>query len=446
MRGFRSTFILLVVLLGLLGYIYYYLRPGSQPPAEQKAKVFSLEVDTINALQVTSSGGEQSSLERVGGVWQLTAPFQAKADNAEVSSVVTNLASVEIQRVVDDNPGDLAQYGLAPVRVEVGFRKAGDKNFTRLQIGDKTATGGDMYVKLPAEKKVFLISSFLETAFDRTSFDLRDKTMLVFSRDNADRVEVRSQDQSLRIARVGDTWRLATPVAARADVAAVDNLIGRLQSGQMKALVSSNVTPEEAVRYGLDKPTATASVGAGAGTTLAAITIGTIAPDGTTYYARDAARPLVFTIEKSLVDDLLKKTGEYRPKEVFDFIPSNASRLELVREAGTLTIEKGKDKDGKEKWAHIAPARDLDGTKVGRALTALTDLLVARYVDGPVKTGPATPALVATVRFDDGKREERVTFVRVEGEVFATRQGEPGAAAVDAAKFGEALAALDALK
>jgi hypothetical protein len=446
MRGFRSTLILLAVLAGLLGYIYYGLRPGAQPPPEQKTKIFTLDVDKVTELQVKASSGETSSLKKVEGSWQLTAPIMAKADNAEASSVVTNLATVEIQRVVDESPADLAQYGLAPARVEVGFRKTGDPEFTRLLIGDKTATGADMYVKRPGEKTVFLISSFLETAFDRTSFDLRDKTMLVFSRDKADRVAVTTKDESLRLARQGDTWRMTSPLGARADIAAVDNLIGRLQSGQMKALVTSAVTPEDAVTYGLDKPTATAAVGAGADTTLAAITIGKVAPDGNTYYARDASRPLVFTLEKSLVEDVLKKAADYRPKDVFEFIPSNASRLELVNKGATLAIEKRTAKDGTEQWARVTTAGGLDGAKVTRLLTALTDLQVTSYVDGPVKADSGAPALAAFVRFDNGQREERLAFVRTKTGVFATRQGEPGATTVEAAKFDEALAALDALK
>jgi hypothetical protein len=39
-----------------------------------------------------------------------------------------------------------------------------------------------------------------------------------------------------------------------------------------------------------------------------------------------------------------------------------------------------------------------------------------------------------------------VVFGRVGPDVFSTRAGEPGAAKVEAAKFDEALAALDALK
>jgi hypothetical protein len=55
------------------------------------------------------------------------------------------------------------------------------------------------------------------------------------------------------------------------------------------------------------------------------------------------------------------------------------------------------------------------------------------------------PALTVLAKFDDGKKEERVTFGKVDTDVFAARPGEPGAAKVDANDFTEANKTLDEL-
>ena len=47
------------------------------------------------------------------------------------------------------------------------------------------------------------------------------------------------------------------------------------------------------------------------------------------------------------------------------------------------------------------------------------------------------------VKFEDGKKEERVTFGKVENDAYAARPGEPGAAKIDATDFNEAVKALD---
>jgi hypothetical protein len=49
------------------------------------------------------------------------------------------------------------------------------------------------------------------------------------------------------------------------------------------------------------------------------------------------------------------------------------------------------------------------------------------------------------VKFDDGKKEERVTIGGAGGGTFATRPDQPGALKLEAGKFEEALKNLDAL-
>lgn len=442
MRGFRSTILLLVVLAGLLGYIYYFMKPGSPPASEQKARVFTIEADKIEELQVKSSKGEASTLARKEGAWHLTAPIAVKADETEVSGLISNLASLEIQRVVDENPSDLSQYGLAPARIEIGFRKAGEKAVTKVLIGDKTATGSDLYVKLPAEKKVFLVPSFVESSFDRGTFDLRDKTILAFVRDKVDQVSIDAPEVTLRVKKGPERWALDAPFPGRADIAVVEGLIGRLQTSQMKSIAAAEPTPDQLKTWGLDKPSLTATVVAGSAT--ATLTLGKDDGQGNVF-ARDAARPMVFTVEKSLADDLRRKASEYRPKDVFDFRPFQASRLELRRNGTTQIFTRTTGKDGVESWALAQPEKKLDGPKMDALLTALSGLQVASYLDTLPK-GTATPALTAAVTFDSGKRQERIEFLRIGTEVVATRAGEPGATKVEAARFDEALAALDALK
>ena len=47
------------------------------------------------------------------------------------------------------------------------------------------------------------------------------------------------------------------------------------------------------------------------------------------------------------------------------------------------------------------------------------------------------------VKFDDGKKEERVTFGKVDNDVFVSRPGEPGAAKADATDFNDVNKSLD---
>ena len=82
MRGFRSTFVLLLVLLGLVGYIYFYemKRPATSETAEQKQKVFTVEADKIAEVDVKSASGDRTVLKKTGDAWRIVQPIDVKAD------------------------------------------------------------------------------------------------------------------------------------------------------------------------------------------------------------------------------------------------------------------------------------------------------------------------------------------------------------------------------
>ena len=77
---------------------------------------------------------------------------------------------------------------------------------------------------------MFLISSFLDLIFNKTPFDLRDKAILNFERDTADGIEIAGGSTDIQFAKNGTDWRIVTPVAVRADYAAVEELMTRLSS------------------------------------------------------------------------------------------------------------------------------------------------------------------------------------------------------------------------
>jgi len=445
MRGFRSTLILLVIFLGLLGYVYFYggKTPASKEAGEPKQKVFALEADKVEDLRVKPATGDSSAFKKVNGTWTMVEPAQTKADETEVISIVTNLASLERQRVIDDSPTDIAQYGLAPPRVEIAFRKSGDKTLTRLFLGEKTPTGADLYAKLPDEKRVFLVSGFLDTTFNRTAFDLRDKKVLVFDREKASEVEVASKDGPVTLALVNTRWQITKPVGALADASTVDGAIGRIQTAQMKSFVAADVPEKDLVKYGLDKPDVTVTVVSGSA--RATLAIGKAA-EGGNLFARDLSRPMVFTVEAALATDLKKKVDDYRPKDLFEFKPFNAMRIEITRGKTVVAFEKSKGKDGAEKWRQVGQTKDLDQPKVDALLSSLSSIGVDKYVDAKTRTGLATPVALVVVKSDDGKREEKVTFGKVGNDVFAARFGDAGAAQITAAKLDDMLKSLDALK
>ena len=182
MRGLRSFGGLVVILIALGGYLYFVeSKKPAGGDAEKKDKAFTVEADKIEELTIKSESGERTTLRKSGSDWQIVQAPGVKPDSGEVSGITSNLSSLEIQRVIDENPSDLTEYSLTQPRVEVAFKAAGKDH--KLLIGRKTPPGSDLYARLDDQKRVVLIPSFVDTTFNKTTFDLRDKAVLTVNRD-----------------------------------------------------------------------------------------------------------------------------------------------------------------------------------------------------------------------------------------------------------------------
>ena len=436
MHGTKSTLLLLVVLASLGGYIYFVDSKRDLATEGANAKAFTeLVADNIEEIEIKNADGVTSRVQRVGTDWQLVAPDKADADDGVVGTVTSNLSTLEVQRVVDEKPADLAQYGLNPPRVDLSFRLKDQKEFQRLLVGEKTPTGGDYFAKRPNEDRVFLISSFLDAIFNKTTFDLRNKAILTFDRNEAKDIEIVTGANVAQFTGSGSDWRIAKPIAARADYAAVEGLMTRLSSTFMQKIVvmeAADLKP-----YGLDKPSLTATVTTGS--SKATLLIGRTDEGGR--FAKDASRSEVFTVEETLFTELSKAIGEFRRKDLFDGRSFTANRIEVTRGNETIALDKT-TVDSKETWKNAG--KDVDLAKAEDLMAKLSNLRATTF-EPAAHPSLKMPVFTVTVRFDE-KKTETVMFGRAGMDAFASRGDEPGAAKIDAMALDEAVKALDAVK
>ena len=436
--GGKSTLALAVILIAVVGYIYFVDSKKPVGDAEEKEKAFTaVKADDIEELQIKSEAGDTSRLRKTDGKWQLVEPVKADADTTEVSNIASTLTSIDIQRVVAENASNLKDYGLEPARIEVGFRSKGIKDMEQLLLGEKTPTGGDIYARVPGKNRVFLVNSSIAATVNKNSFGLREKKVLTFDRSKVDALELVGTDKTLQFAKRGDDWRIVKPIDARADFGTVESAVERLASLQMQGITAEG--GDDPKKYGLDKPSATINIGLGS--SKATLALGRT--DNGVVYAKDASRPMIFTLAPTVTTDLFKEAGEYRRKDLFDSRSFTMDHVTFTRGTETVALDKSKGKDGKDVWKNAA-GKEVDATKVDDLLARLGSLRAEMFkpqADAALKS----PALIVNTRFDNGKTET-VTLARSEKMVVASRGDEPGSATVDAMAFDEVIKALDAVK
>lgn len=441
MRGLWSTLALVLVLMGLGAYIYFVESKKPAPGTTTNEKVFAgVESGQVNEIQVTA-GGQTSVLVKKDSGWQMTEPEATDADVTEASSLATNIASLEQTRVVDENAGDLAPYGLAEPRLKIAFKAEGGKS-GEVHLGDKTPTAGDVYAVMPGTRKVFLVSSYLETTFDKKPFDLRDKRVVKFDRDKVDALEVTRGRDSIRLTRKDSAWLVERPIAGRGDYSNIEGLLTRLSTAGMSEIVESHAT--DLKKYGLDKPGMVIAIGSGSSQAALEISDGM----GEKPYARDRSRPMVFTLDTTLAEDLKKPFDQYHKKDLFESRPFSMEKVRVTRNTdGTAkTWEFSKIKrDNLDVW-QVTPeggqAVDADRPKLDDLLNKITDLKMEALVDTTRQTGLSSPILTFGVSYDNGKFE-RVRIGRVGSQHYGNREGEQATGEVPAATVEAALKALD---
>jgi len=241
------------------------------------------------------------------------------------------------------------------------------------------------------------------------------------------------------LSKTGSDWRLTTPVEARADIGAVESLISQIDQAKMTEIDAPDVTGAGLSAYGLDRPQLLMTLGAGSA--RAEVAIGK-EKDDTHVFARDLSRPLVFTIDKTVLDQLAKKADDFRVKDVFAYRSFTALGVDVTLDGETYTFAKTKP-EGENTLEHrgqtaLATEQKLDETKFDDFLMTMSNLRAESFAARPFG---GADTLTLTARFGDAAspQTETVTFRKSGAAVPAVRSGEPGAAVVSAAAFDRAV-------
>ena len=447
MQRFRSTSLLLVLFLALGGYAYFIeseRSPASEdPPAEQ---AFDIEADAITSLTVTSDNGDVTEVSRADTdttTWSITAPFSASADGNAASAIANSLASLEISRVVETETTDLSLFGLTEPGFSVTF--GSENNTETLLIGDETPTGSDRYANIGGTNRVFLIASFLESTFNRSSLDLRDRSLLEFAGPDVTGLTIEQESSILRFSKADGAWNLVEPVRARGDFGLVEGLSGRIGSAEMIAVEAESVDGD-LEPFGLDKPQMTVTVETDTGSHV--LVMGNESPAGTVY-GRDASRSLVFTADAALFDELARDINTYRKKELFDFQPFNINGITFTRNDETYRFEKGTDNDdtsdapNEQLWQQIEPDQEVvEGIAFDDFLSKLSGLRAESFLNARDNTGLDMPLATFTVTYGN-EQQETVTIAQVGNTYHGIHGEEDGAAIIDSTSVSGVVEAID---
>jgi hypothetical protein len=447
-RPFLRTYVALALLGGLGAYIYFVESKQDGKPEKAKEKVLALDKSKVKELTLTPKDGEAVRLVREGKDWKMVAPLMVPADSGEAESLVSSLESMEIDEVAAETAPKLGDFGLESPRITVGVLLQGASEPLKLLFGDKTPDGSGIYAKLPSQPRVFTVASYVDSAFGKKPFDLRDRDVLHVKRDEIQTLEVHGPEGDYTLARKDKEWAFTKPLQTLAGRWSVDGLLGLLEGLRMEKVVAEDA--KDLKSYGLTKSVRSLVVGLAGGKSKT-LEIGG-SPEPKKYYARDAAGSIVAVIPGAIVDDLAKGMKELRAKRLLDVATYEVEWFDVEQNGKrAYTRTSTKDAEGIDvyHWKRSVPdGKDLETNKIQDVFFKVGGVEVADFVDTPGEAalyGLDKPVLKVNLRYAGGKPPIWFELGQKDGATYARRMDDASLLKLDPTKAEELLKAFKEL-
>jgi hypothetical protein len=183
------------------------LLEAEPPETWRDLRIFPWVSVDADRLERTVSG-ETLSIEREGRRWRITSPLPTRADTQAVMKHLSEIAGVQAEAVLLDEPSEIAAFGLAPPVARV--RVEGGGHVSTLLVGERVGgSSQDRYAMVEG------VPSILRLSAKDVGRLLGDPTSLVdhmgtdVAKPDVAAIRIQTMGQDFLLERSLDLWRAA---------------------------------------------------------------------------------------------------------------------------------------------------------------------------------------------------------------------------------------------
>ena len=415
MKLYKNAIILLLVLAVLGGAYYFVLKwePKKETVKNDTVSIFKTEKENISEISIDSINGKYV-FYREGEEWKVKDNSSIKLNQSKVDTLAYDIATINAEQVVEENPQDLAQYGLdSPTStVEV---KLTDGSIKKFFIGNKTPTKTAYYFKDNDVNTVYTVysgkgeslSSSLDSYRDKSMFSVNAEDITSFTIEGKNRqklvVTAKGENKEGQIGTLS-AWNVIEPYNINGDNENINKLVlNKISQISAQDVVEDN--PADLGKYGLDSPAYTVQFTHKDNQTVK-LFIGNTENDVT--YVRLDNNPAVFSVSSSSLD--FKDVKPFQLIEKYVLIPNieTVSKIVMNSKEGQITMEIIKNGDNYEYKVN-------DKTADESAFKKAYQEIIVLKVDGIAEQqAKADSELSYTFYFNNGNPETKIEFVSIE--------------------------------
>ena len=259
--------------------------------------------------------------------------------------------------------------------------------------------------------------------------ETKKETILTVDKAKAKEISIEAAGQdTLRLVKEGDSWKVTSPFTAPADGSAVESMLTSLEKLQADEVVVEKA--DDVAQYGLANPKRTVSVVVDGETQPRVVEFGDPSPGGSAVYARTPSSPRVFTVATWVEGSFDKKPFDLRDRDLLHVKRDDVRTLEVAGPEGDYALART---DAGE-WAFTKPL----ATRAGRwavdgLLGTLENLRMEQVVEEQAKDlgryGLGRPSRTVYLVLKDGTSRTLeigdATGKKDEGKYDAREKGSP---------------------
>lgn len=434
---FRTTIILLLIVLGLGAYLWYVDR-GRPSTAERtrvaKRLLKELDPERVTDLHVRVAGTNAAGARTVTAFhlqrdltgWRVLKPLNFPANDIAIRRILDIARGVDQEAVIRGTNYaalDRAAAGLDEPDIVATFVMP-TTSFT-MRVGQEVPGLWAHYVEIEGEPAAYFVPSHfkdnLMLATDSSERDVRRRRVFAIREYQVSTLNMEAPAHTVELRKSdGLNWEVTQPVADAADPKIVASLLEKLEKLELSSFV------EEPTNFG--QPVLTLTVVEGMASQrlqLGAMVRGMYdnedAPPSE-YLARRVEYPQYFTVKRADVEAFMQPAEYYRSKKIITWY-DDETPVELRQTVGDETLTLTYDKDQRA-WALADVATPLlDEVKLDTFVYDWLELQVTGFVSAAEARAALTSEWIKlSVRFEGSEQPRTLALsAPANGLVYAER-------------------------
>ena len=329
----KRIFVLLFVAISLGLFVFIYEIEGDKKREKKKEyneSLFKLNNNDIKLVRLKNKS-QTIQYEKNDNSWNITQPINLEVDKNIIDSQISVFLNSKIKRIigqVDENK--LKNYGLGSSNIELYIETFNGLKIN-YEIGDESATKGDLFVFDKDSNSVILSSNELKVQTQKTLFELRDKKIIHFDKSNVNQISIITEDDSIIIKnedKINQLWKI-TSHDLNGDNSQIDNYLSSLNRYTAVDFIDN---PEKNEKSYLKNSQISIVLNLEPNRNSKTLTIGEskISNSDTVHYGFESGKSNIFLISNNDKKSLMKDSFYFQDKKLVDYDENNINEINIM--------------------------------------------------------------------------------------------------------------------